>query len=152
MKPYKIVALVLIPIVAVVIAAGAAFTFYYPNLLNSANLNGPPCASSPVSTLSQVQFTIMISSQGLNSSGTSSSCPILNVAKGQSVTIHFVNNDRETHRIAIATYLGNGISLSPGESRDIMFTANQTGNFQIYCNVGCAAHHFMQNGRLNVTS
>ncbi len=152
MKRALLIVLVLILGVTVVgVGAWAYLTFTYPGLFNSIGTSALPCPSGATATSGQTQFTIIISGQGFNGSRYSTSCPLMSVVKGQSVTIHVVNNDRETHGVAIAHYFVGGVELSPGQSRDITFTADQAGSFVIYCNIGCFAHNYMQNGSLNVT-
>ncbi len=134
-------------------AAGTVVTAYSLHLFNLGSQSGTSCPSSPTASSSPVYFTLVISNQGFNSSRTyRGPCPILNVAKGQSVTIHLRNDDPvETHGFAITHYLDSGIELRPGQSNDITFTASQAGTFLVYCNILCSVHNYMQNGRLNVT-
>lgn len=136
---------------AVGIGTWAYLTFAFPGLFNTIATSNLPCRSGATATSGQTHFTIIVSGQGFNSSRYSVSCPLMSVTKGQSVTIHLVNNDRETHSVAITHYLAGGVELAPGQSRDITFTADQVGSFVVYCNIGCFAHNYMQNGRLNVT-
>lgn len=141
---------VIISISAVGVGTWAYLTFAYPGLFNMIGTSNLQCPSGATAT-SGTHFTMVISGQGFNDSRYSNSCPLISVAKGQSVTIHVVNNDREMHGVAITHYLAGGVAVAPGQSRDITFTADQAGNFVIYCNTGCFAHNYMQNGRLTVT-
>jgi heme/copper-type cytochrome/quinol oxidase subunit 2 len=97
-------------------------------------------------------FTITMTNQGFNGSKTQPSpWPIMNVLKGQSVTIHVENNDTvEPHGFVISHYFDAGVKLGPGESHDVVFVANQTGSFLVYCNILCSVHQSMLNGQLNV--
>lgn len=141
----------LFAIVAVLAVAVGAVALALPNLLNLAPTFGPPCPSSATGSLGQTHFTLLISNQGFNDSRNSVSCPSLTVTREQSVTIHVVNNDVELHGFVITHYLGGGIMVGAGQSADITFVADQSGSFSFYCNVGCGAHHYLLNGRLNVT-
>ncbi len=148
MRPIRLVAVVLIVAVVAVGIAGAVVFYLYPQLLYPTS---GTCPSGANASSEQGYFTIVISSQGFNDSRSAASCPTMNVVKGQSVTIHVENNDSETHGFAIAQYLPGGMTLQAGQSKDVTFTADQAGSFQIFCNIWCAAHHFQQHGRLVVT-
>ncbi len=106
------------------------------------------------STPSQQHFTIIITNQGFNGSRTHSDpWPVMNIKKGDTVTFHVQNADTtEPHGFAITHYLDSGVKLSPGQSDDVTFTANQAGTFLVYCNIFCTIHVYMQNGQLNVTT
>jgi FtsP/CotA-like multicopper oxidase with cupredoxin domain len=149
MKLLKLIALVLVIIVGVTgVTVYTVLTTYYPGLYFPAA--SQPCPSG-ANASSNTHFTIVMSNQGFNSSRNSAPCPTVSVMKGQTITIHVVNNDGEKHGFAITHYLDAGIALNPGESRDVTFTVDQTGSFLIYCNVGCFVHNWQQNGRLTVT-
>ncbi len=142
-----------IAMVLLAVAVGTVVTAYSLHLFNLGNQSGASCPSSPTTSSSPAYFTLIMSNQGFNSSRTyTGPCPILNVAKGQSVTIHLRNDDPvEAHGFAITHYLDSGIELRPGQSNDITFTATQAGSFLVYCNILCSVHNYMQNGRLNVS-
>ncbi len=140
-------------IVVVLVAGVTVTTAYSLHLFDTTGRSGPSCPSSPASSSSSVNYTIIITNQGFNASKTyAQPCPVLNVRKGQAVTIHLENIDPvETHGFAITHYRDSGVLLGPGQSKDIPFTATQTGSFLIYCNVVCSIHLYMQDGRLTVT-
>lgn len=121
-------------------AASALFGAYYFGLFNT-NHNS-----------TSVQFTITMTNQGFNGSRIQPTpWPIMNVLQGQSVTIRVENNDTvESHGFVISHYFDAGVKLRPGEFHDIVFVANQTGSFVIYCNIVCSIHQYMLNGQLNV--
>jgi heme/copper-type cytochrome/quinol oxidase subunit 2 len=100
-------------------------------------------------------FTIVMSEQGFNSSKARypTPWPIMNVRKGDKVSIHVENDDPggEPHAFVITHYFASGIKLAGGQSDDISFTANQAGSFLVYCNILCTPHTYMLNGQLNVT-
>jgi len=125
----------------VVVASGALLGAYYLGYFNTNN--------APTSA----RFTITMTNQGFNNSRTHSSpWPIMNVVRGQSVTIHVENNDTvEPHGFVISHYFDAGIKLGPGESHDVVFVANQTGSFLVYCNILCSVHQSMLSGQLNVS-
>ncbi len=142
-------------IVIVLVAGVTVTTAYSLHLFDTTGRSGPPCPSSPASYSSSSNYTIIITNQGFNASKTyAQPCPVLNVRRGQTVTIHLENIDPvETHGFAITHYLDNqgAVQLGPGQTKDIVFSATQTGSFLIYCIVPCSIHPYMQDGRLNVT-
>ncbi|HEX4919797.1 MAG TPA: hypothetical protein VFV92_03560, partial [Candidatus Bathyarchaeia archaeon] len=93
----KHVRLILIAVILSISGVGvgtwAYLTFAYPGLFNMIGTSNLPCPSGATAT-SGSHFTMIISGQGFNDSRYSNSCPLISVAKGQSVTIHVVNNDR----------------------------------------------------------
>jgi len=99
-----------------------------------------------------VHFTLVMSLNGYNDSRTQGfPWPKMNVTLGESVTIHVVNDDSvQAHGFAIAHYFDSGVTLRPGESYDMTFIADQLGTFNVYCNIVCTVHVYMQSGRLNV--
>ena len=144
--------ILLVLIIAVVGTVGGVFAYLtvsYPGLFST--IGASPLACPSGATASVPQVTLVISTQGFNNSRYAASCPLLNISKGQSVTIHLANNDREMHGIAVTHYFAGGVQVQPGETRDITFTADQAGSFVIYCMTGCFSHGYMQNGRLTVT-
>lgn len=146
-----VVTVAIIVVAAIGVGIWGYLTFAYPGLFNTIGASNLACPAGATSTSAQTHFTIIISGQGFNGSRYAAACPLLSVVKGQSVTIHLVNNDGERHSVAIGRYLTGGVEVAPGQSRDITFTPDQVGTFVIYCNIGCFAHNYMQNGRLNVT-
>lgn len=83
MKPLRLVALGLVLVVLAVSSAAAYLAYSYPELLSPGGAPGGPCPSGAVAS-GQTHYTIVISSQGFNASGTSDSCPLMSVAAGQS--------------------------------------------------------------------
>jgi len=140
-------------IVIVIITGVTATTAYSLHLFDTTGRSGRPCPSSQASSFSSANYTIIITNQGFNGSRTyAQPCPVLNVRKGQTVTIHLENIDPvETHGFAVTHYLDSGVLLAPGQKKDVVFTVTQSGTFLIYCNVICSIHLYMQDGRLNVT-
>src|SRR5215467_2279507 len=152
MKRLFLILLVLIISVTIVgVGVFAYLTFTYPGLYTSVGTSTLPCPAGATGASGQTHYTIIISSQGFNGSKYSSACPLISLSKGQTVTIHVVNNDGERHGVAIMHYLAGGVEVQPGQSKDITFTADQVGSFTIYCNIGCFVHNYQQNGRFNVT-
>ncbi len=60
--------------------------------------------------------------------------PIMNVSRGQTVTIHAWNNSTVAHSFAIDHYFVQGAVLQPGQSCDLTFSASQAGSFLVYGN------------------
>ena len=114
-------------------------------------VNSPPNASS-------VSMVIIESDPGNLYEGMNGSAyhitdqwPVITVHQGQSVTIHVVNcASSEPHGFSITHYFDSGVSLSPGQSYTLTFTATQKGTFRVFCNIFCIIHPDMQNGALIV--
>lgn len=123
-------------------ASGGLLGAYYLGLFNGGQV--PP----------SIHFTISESNQGFNDSASHASpWPVMNVVVGQSVTILVENNDTvATHGFVITRYFDAGVQLRPGETHQVTFVANQTGAFQVFCNIVCPVHPSMQNGKLIVNS
>jgi len=138
--------------VIILFAGAAVATAYSLHLFDATGRSGPPCPSTASGSSGTANYTIIISNQGFNASRTfAQPCPILNVRKGQTVTIHLQNIDPvETHGFAVTHYLDGGVLLGPGQKRDVVLNVTQSGTFLIYCNVSCSIHLLMQDGRLNV--
>lgn len=80
------------------------------------------------------------------------SWPIINVSKGSTVRITVCNIDKQAHGFQVSHYYDSSIeTLPPGQVINVSFIADQTGSFQIYCDVFCTIHIFMQNGELRVS-
>lgn len=83
------------------------------------------------------------------------SWPIINVKVGQVVSFHVINcASSEIHGFQITHYddiSKNLISIQPGYSYDVTFTATEAGTFRIYCGIFCNIHPGMQNGELVVS-
>ena len=101
-----------------------------------------------------IHFTIYISERGFNGSADrTGSWPVMRVTQGQTVTIRINSSESvEAHGFAVEHYSTRGISLSPNQSYDLTFAAQQTGTFRVYCNIFCGVHSLMQNGQLVVSS
>jgi heme/copper-type cytochrome/quinol oxidase subunit 2 len=128
-------------LVTIAVVASSAFVgAYYLGLLNANH------------TPTTVHFTISMTNLGFNDSRDHSApWPIMNVVRGQSVTISVENNDTvEPHGFVISHYFDAGIKLGPGESHNVVFVASQAGSFLVYCNILCSIHQYMLNGQLNV--
>lgn len=126
-----------------VLVAASVVTVLGLNLFNIVNLP------------SNDHFTIVMTDQGFNNSKARypTPWPVMNVRKGDSVSIHVENDDPngQPHAFVITHYFPSGIKLAAGQSDDISFTANQAGSFLVYCNILCTPHTYMLNGQLNVT-
>jgi FtsP/CotA-like multicopper oxidase with cupredoxin domain len=106
-------------------------------------------------------FLIVASDTGYNDSighgAPASNWPIIDVEKGQNVTIVVCNTDLQAHGFQITHYYDatdghSEVTLSPGQVITVNFVANQEGKFDIYCEIFCSIHIYMQSGLLNVTS
>ena len=95
---------------------------------------------------------------GLNGSAyvpTTTQWPTMKVKLGQVVSIHVINcASSESHGFQIVHYddiSKNLISVGPGQSYDVTFTADTAGTFRVYCGIFCSIHPLMQNGALVVS-
>ena len=76
----------------------------------------------------------------------------IELQSGDEVTWHITNVDTSfdaTHGFAIPAYNVN-LSLEPGETATIQFTANQDGTFPFYCTEFCSALHLEMAGYMLV--
>ncbi len=145
--------LVLAAMVIVVAVTGffsAAYTFHF------LGLGAPDCASHPTNAPNSAYLVVLMENQGMNVGFNSSRYhsapwPIMNVTLGVSVTLHVVNIDTvESHGFAITRYFPPSLILRPGECKDVTFTTDKLGPFQVYCWIECSIHFYMQDGVLNV--
>lgn len=72
----------------------------------------------------------------------------INVTKGQVVTLRLTSLD-VTHGFAITEY-GIQQEVAPGQTVEVHFTADKTGDFVIYCTVFCGTGHPQHKGTLHV--
>ena len=81
--------------------------------------------------------------------------PTMEVKLGQVVSIHVINcASSESHGFQVGYYddiSKNLISIPPGGSYDVTFTATKAGAFRVYCGIFCWIHPLMQNGALIVS-
>jgi FtsP/CotA-like multicopper oxidase with cupredoxin domain len=134
-------------ICAVVAASGTLVVLGYAGVFQTAPFNGVT-----------VHFTIIEDSSGLmkGMNGSfyyplSTPWPVIVVNRGERVDIHIFNNSTsEPHGFSIIHYLPGGVTISPQQSANIQFIANDAGNFTMRCLIPCSIHEGMQNGRLVV--
>jgi len=140
-------------IAVAVVAVGFVSTAYAFHLLGP---SPPNCFVRPSGPANAAVFTVVMANEGFNvgfngSKYHSEPWPVMNVSLGQNVVIHVVNNDTsQAHGLSISHYFDSGLTLSPGECSDVRFVASQPGSFNVFCNIFCTIHIFMQSGRLNV--
>lgn len=112
----------------------------------------PPGCSRPAGG-----FLVVMSQWGYNFSilegaGFSRPWPVINVTQGSSVNITVCNADTvQAHGFQIDYYYDSKVvGLAPGQVLDVTFVATKAGTFQIYCDIFCTIHQFMQFGQLRV--
>ena len=165
-KPLFIVAIVAVVVVASVLGLYASPSFHItssssPNpctALMKENGSAPGIANESSSN-STAYFTIIESDpgsiyEGMNGSAyhMSTQWPVLEVEQGQNVVIHVYNcASSESHGFSITHYFNSGVAVAPGQSYILGFTADQAGDFRVFCSIFCAIHPLMQNGELIVT-
>jgi heme/copper-type cytochrome/quinol oxidase subunit 2 len=145
---------VLAALTVAVVAVGFVSTTYAFHLLGP---SPPNCSARPTGQANTAIFTIVMANEGFNvgfngSKYHTSPWPVMNVSVGQNVLIHVWNNDTsQAHGFTISRYFDSGLTLAPGDCSDVRFVANQPGSFNVFCQIFCTIHLFMQSGRLNVT-
>ena len=78
--------------------------------------------------------------------------PVIRTTLGTTLNITVMNIDHQSHGFQVAHYYDSGIVAIPaGQSLHISFVANQSGTFQIYCEIPCTVHWAMQSGELIVS-
>ena len=102
-------------------------------------------------------FLIIASNLGYNDSIThgapQKTWPIITVKQGQTVDIVVCNIDVQAHGFQITHYSDSSeVTLEPGQVLKVPpFVADRAGSFQIYCEIFCSIHIYMQSGQLLVT-
>jgi len=102
-------------------------------------------------------FLVVASNTGFNDSighgAPEKNWPIITVQQGQNVTIVVCNIDVQAHGFQITHYDDQDeVTIVPGQVYKVSFVANQAGSFDIYCEIFCSIHIYMQSGLLNVTA
>ena len=145
--------IVLVILVVVLLGAGATTTLYLVSRGGSGGSRPlPPGCVKPAGG-----FLVVASDTGYNDSighGTpEKNWPIITVEQGQNVTIVVCNIDVQAHGFQITHYDDqNEVTIVPGQVYKVSFVANQAGSFDIYCEIFCSIHVYMQSGLLNVTA
>ena len=140
----------LLAILLVVMVAVVAIVY-----LGFANRNPSTCQKP------QSGYLVVASNKGFNDSVTllnftgsgppRQPWPSITVSQGAQVVILVCNKDTVAHGFQVGHYYTNNLAVvPPGGSMRINFTADVKGVFQIYCEVPCPIHVFMQYGRLTV--
>jgi hypothetical protein len=146
--------IVVVLLVVVLLGVGATTTLY---LLSIGATPGsrplPPGCVKPADG-----YLIVASSTGYNDSighgAPEKNWPIITVKQGQNVTIVVCDVDVQAHGFQIAHYWAPPpvVTIVPGQVYTVNFIASQVGSFQIYCDIFCSIHVYMQSGQLNVTA
>jgi hypothetical protein len=140
-------------IVLIVVLAGATLTagLYYLSLgMAPGSRQLPPGCVKPSGG-----FLVIASSTGNNDSiahgAPTKPWPILTVHEGQNVTIVVCDTDVQPHGFQITHYYDKSeVTIVPGQVLKVSFVASQTGSFDVYCDIFCSIHVYMQNGLLTV--
>lgn len=131
---------------AIIDADGGPFA----GMNGSATLFGGPSTDTTAFTNQSTTTTNVNSSTTTTTKENASShAPIMKVYLGQVVTITVYDCSIETQGLAVSYYEPSSIIIQPNESSAITFTANETGNFQVY-DLFSPLHIFTQNGLLIV--
>lgn len=149
--------IVLVLLVVVLVGIGATAAFYLADLGGSGGSRSLP--SNCVKP--EGGFLVIASDTGYNDSmghgAPEKSWPILTVTQGQNVTVVVCNIDVQPHGFQITHYWDasdghSQVTLSPGQVYTVSFVASKQGSFDIYCEIFCTVHVYMQSGLLNVTA
>ena len=142
--------LLIVAVSSIALAAVVSVTYYADFVRNNTPALPPGC-SRPAGG-----FLIVASTDGYNDSiahgAPVKSWPVITVRQGQNVTIVVCNIDHQAHGFQIKHYEDSNIeSVLSGQTLKVSFVADQAGSFDIYCDIFCTIHVFMQNGLLMVT-
>jgi hypothetical protein len=146
--------IVLVLLVVVVLGVSATTTLYL--LSKGATPGSRPLPANCVKPADG--FLIIASNTGYNDSighgAPEKDWPIITVSQGQNITIVVCNIDVQPHGFQIANYWAPPplVTIVPGQVYKVNFIADKVGSFQIYCDIFCTIHPFMQSGLLNVTA
>jgi heme/copper-type cytochrome/quinol oxidase subunit 2 len=78
--------------------------------------------------------------------------PKMTITQGETVNITVCNTDVQAHSFEIAYYeQGQANTLHPQQVLHFQFVASRSGTFQVYCEIPCSIHIYMQSGQLVVT-
>lgn len=147
--------LLVVGILAAVVI-GSVVSLYWPSSTTPANQ--PPVTQRAADCVKPPSYFLIIANLGgFNDSVThlqkspNEPWPVVRVHKGDRVNIMVCNtDDYSPHGFAVEHYLDAGVPLMPHETFRVSFTADQTGNFTIYCNIFCPVHPYMLSGLLIV--
>lgn len=139
------------------VVVGSVISLYWPTL--STPLNRPPVTQRAADCLKPPGYFLIIANlDGFNGSVTklqespNVAWPVVRVHRGDKVNIMVCNtDDYSSHGFAIEHYLDAGVALMPHETFRVSFTADQAGNYTMYCNIFCPVHPYMLSGQLIVT-
>jgi hypothetical protein len=143
----------IVVLIVVLIGAGATITLYFVSEGGGGGSRPlPPGCAKPANG-----FVIIASNTGYNDSighgAPQKNWPIVTVQQGQNVTIVVCNIDVQAHGFQITHYYDKSeVTITPGQVIRVDFVANQAGSFDIYCEIFCSIHVYMQSGLLDVTA
>jgi hypothetical protein len=145
--------IVLVILVVVLLGVGATTALYLVS--KGGSPAGRPLPSGCVKPAGG--FLVVASNTGYNDSighgAPEKNWPIITVEQGQNVTIVVCNIDVQAHGFQITHYDDqNEVTVVPGQVYKVSFVANEAGSFDIYCEIFCSIHVYMQSGLLNVTA
>ncbi len=137
----------MLAVIVIVVAAalgGGIMTF-------AIGLPSSPCAGIAGITR---DFTIVATINGFNDSVNhqQGSWPVMSVHRCDIVKITIINQDTQTHGLAVDYYATRGTDVPGGQTLlNPPFQAFKMGHFRAYCTVKCTIHEFVLNGLLSVT-
>jgi plastocyanin len=148
--------IVLVLVVVAVIGAGAVASLYVLSLGRSTSTdNGlPPGCTEPTGGFLIVASHLGYNESELHGAGITPGVtwPKMTVTQGQTVNITVCNTDVQAHSFEIEYYeQGQANTLVPQQVLHFSFVASRAGTFQVYCEIPCSIHIYMQSGQLVVT-
>jgi hypothetical protein len=134
--------LAIIVIVSGVVLGGGVMTF-------AIGIPGSPCAGIAGTTRN---FTLVGDINGYNDSrGHQAPWPVMEVNRCDMIVIRVINNDTQSHGLAIDYYAVRGTEVVGGQSITVQFLATKQGQFRVYCDIlTCSIHSIMEDGQLIV--
>ncbi len=145
--------IILVLVVVVLVGAGATAGLYVMS-----KGAAPAARSLPTGCVRPSGgFLVIASGTGFNDSMAhgvpKDNWPIISVHQGQNVTIVVCNIDVQPHGFQITHYYDKSeVTMVPGQVLRVSFMADEAGSFDIYCNIFCTIHYYMQSGLLEVTA
>jgi heme/copper-type cytochrome/quinol oxidase subunit 2 len=145
--------IVLVVVILAIAIAGVTSALYALSLNTATNSSTalPAGCTKPADG-----FLVVASNDGYNDSRShgapNATWPKITVKEGTTVNITVCNTDIQTHSFQISHYEdGASNTLVPGQVLHFTFVANQAGTFNIFCQVFCSIHIYMQSGQLVVS-
>lgn len=148
--------IVLVLAAVAIIGAAAVTSLYVLSIGRSTSTNDglPPGCTEPAGGFLMVASHLGWNDSELHGAGITPGVtwPKMTVSQGQTVNITVCNTDVQAHSFEIAYYeQGQANTLHPQQVLHFQFVASRSGTFQVYCEIPCSIHIYMQSAQLVVT-